>query len=618
MATSELDTRVGAGVQNLTGGQAIAQTLVACGIERVFGLQGGGVTGLLGPILQNGGIETTPCRSEISAAWMSSGYNRVRGRCASACLVHEVGVLHAAPAIYAAKVDSTPLFVIGVNLASTLDLREPLQEGLELFPSLRPISKYIRRIVSGDDVPLAIRQAVLSASTGRFGPSVLDVFYQVLRQPVRCAVEEFELPGRQAADQEALARAVELICSADRPVLFVGAGVHLSGAEDTLIRFAESVGMPVVTTQRGGRGAIPDMHPLCCGPVGSFGWSSANTLVQEADLWLAVGTTFSQMTTAAWTLEKPEHVIQIDIDPGQLGKIFQPTVGIPGDARAVLKQLHLSLADDATELRDRWMHLAEEVASLKQEWLSAYRARYDGTEVPINQLYVSEVLNQELPDNAMVIPDSGSQAAFMYRGYHIDDPPAGRVASTRYQSLGAGLPLAIGAKLADPGRVVVSYHGDGGFYYDMSDMATLAARGIKVIVIIDNNGCLLANRSGWKLMGHPAELGTWTELPDTEFVTIAKGMGLPGERVTEPGDFAGAVQRALASPTSYLIDVVTDPETRMKRAIPGVIPMLSDRPAEETELIEGARKDPHYELSLHGAWPRNQAGSALAGNALGG
>ena len=164
---------------------------------------------------------------------------------------------------------------------------------------------------------------------------------------------------------------------------------------------------------------------------------------------------------------------------------------------------------------------------------------------------------------------------------------------SRYMSLGAGLPVAIGAKLAAPERTVVCYHGDGGFYFDFAELATLSERRIKVIVIIDNNHCLVANRQGMLLWGIQ---NPWVDLPDTDFAGLAKALGVPGERVTDPADIGPALQRAIASPTSYLIDVVTDPETRIKRAIKDVIPIITDRKPQQ-----GAAG--HWAPPLQGSWP---------------
>jgi len=592
----------GGKVLETRGAQSVVAALKASGIELVFGYPGGGLPELVGPLF-DAGVKSIAARTELSAAWMSYGYNRVRHRAASACLFHEVGFLHTSPAIYAAKLDSTPLFVMGLNLASSLDLREPLQEGLDLFPAIRPISKYIRKVVVGDDLPLAVRQSVLAASTGRFGPSVLEFAFQILGQTVTCPVEPLALPEPPGASKSAVARAWDLISKAKRPVLVVGGGVEHANGATALRKFAQLTGIPVASSSRGGRGLLPDASELYAGPLGSFGWSSANTVAQGADLWIALGISWSQSTTAAWTIDKPANVIQVDIDPSQLGKIFQPTLGVAADARVFLEQL-IDLAEDPASpspvTNDNYRR---EVLDLKQAWLKEYASRFDGTEKRINQMYLVDVLNQELPDGSIAIPDSGGHAGFLLRGFSHGDLITPSVVSTRYQSLGAGLPMAIGAKLAEPERTVVTYHGDGGFYYDLMDLSTLAENNIKVIVIIDNNGCVMANRAGFQLRGLNPDIGGWTELPDTDFVGLAHSFGLDGERVEEPADLRDAVRRAMAAEGSYLLDVVTDPDTRMKRAIPNVIPNLFDRSPDQQAAIGDSRRRPHYQLRLDTSWP---------------
>jgi acetolactate synthase I/II/III large subunit len=581
------------------GAVALGEALLASGIELVFGVAGGATRPALSGMIEVG-VKHMAAKTEISAAWMSYGYNRVKRRAASACLVHEVGVLHASPAVYASKVDSTPLVLMDINLASSLDVREPLQEGLELFPALRPLSKYIRRLVTAADLPLAIRQAVISASTGRQGPSVLDIYAQVLDQVTDCPAEPLVLPNPPAAPPSVVTQALDLLRKAERPVILAGAGIHNAGAWDELRHIAELLSIPVVSTFRGGSGVMADNHPLFGGPIGSFGWTSANDLIQRADLWLTLGASFSQVSTAAWTLDKPSEVIQVDIDGGQIGKIFQPSLGIVADARMFLEQL---ITEASGEQGRAVLDRSEEVGRLKEEWFQAYAERIDPHAVPINQLYIVDVLNDELPDDAIVIADSGLHASFLYRGRRYKSATVSPPATPRYQSLGAGLPAAIGAKLAAPERVVVSWHGDGGFYYDFSELATLKQRGIKVITILDNNGCMLANRAGVQMMGWNPEVAEWTELPDTDFAGLAKSMGVDSERVDRPEDVRPAVRRALEASGSYLIDIRTDPDTRVKRAIPGVIPILSDRPF-LNEAREKGRRAPHYNLALDAAWPK--------------
>ncbi|WP_176593230.1 thiamine pyrophosphate-binding protein [Sphingobium sp. EM0848] len=576
-----------------SGGQAVVEALHASGVDLVVGYSGGG-TGAIIHHIATSGMANMNARTELSGAWISYGYNRVKGRAASACLFHCVGALHAAPVVYASKVDSTPFFMMDVNLDSSLDFREGLQDSAELLSALKPIAKHARKAVLADDLPLAVRQAVLAASTGRPGSSVLDLTLQSVTHETACLVEPLALPEPPAASEATIARALSMIASAKSPILFVGGGVHLAQATAELQAFAESLGIPMVSTSWGGRGAVSDDHPLFAGVVGSFGWESANSIIQQSDLWIAVGTTFSQMTTGAWNIDKPSNVIQIDVDPNQLGKIFQPTLGITGDAKVVLRQLldgakknNVTPASGGAEVNA--------IAASKEEWFKYHDelCRDPGSDKKVNQYYLIDQMAKALPEGSIVVGDSGGQAFMLYRSFHykqVTPMPLG----SRYMSLGAGLPVAMGAKLAAPERTVVSYHGDGGFYYDCMELSTLAERNMKVIIVIDNNHCLYANRQGMSLWGIQ---NPWVDLPEsTDFVALAKAQGVDGERVTDPADLPAALERAMAAEGSYLLDVWTDPDTRIRRAIRDVIPILSDRKPQQGA---GAHMGP----PLEGSWP---------------
>jgi acetolactate synthase I/II/III large subunit len=573
-----------------SGAEAIVEALTASNVELVIGYSGGG-TGVIINQVALSKLANLNARTELAGAWISYGYNRVKGRAASACLFHCVGMLHASPVVYAAKLDSTPLVVMDINLDSALDLREALQDSTANYLSMQPLAKYIRKVVVADDLPLAVRQAVIAASTGRPGPAVLDLPFQVLIKPTSCPAEPLELPDPPGASDQTLERALSLLQGAKAPVMLVGAGAQLSQASTEVRELAELLGIGVASTSWGGRGVISDDHPLFAGVVGSFGWVSANEIAQKSDCWLAIGTSFSQMTTGAWNITKPENVIQIDIDPNQLGKIFQPKLGIIGDAKTVLRQL-INKVKARGKAAQPSAQTLQKIAASKQDWHEYHNSLCRDGGKPINQYYLIRQMADTFPEGTIMVGDSGGQAFMLYRSFRYKDSTPMPLGS-RYMSLGAGLPVAIGAKLAAPDRTVVCYHGDGGFYYDFAELSTLSERGLKVIVIIDNNHCLYANRQGMKMWGIQ---NPWVDLPDTDFVGLAKALGVPGERVTDPAAIASALKRALEAPGSYLVDVVTDPETRMKRAIRDVIPIITDRKPQQ-----GA--DAHFAPPLEGSWP---------------
>lgn len=591
--TTDRNTQQAAPADGLrSGAEAIVDTLKKSGVDLVIGYSGGG-TSFLADAIVKGGMNTMAARTETNAAWVSYGYNRIKRRASSAVVTHVVGVLHTAPVLMAAKSDSTPLIVMDINSSTSLDVREGLQDGQEVYSAMKPLTKYIRKIVTAEDMPLAVRQTVTASSTGRPGPAVLDIAFNVLVQGTSCKSEPLTLPKPPGAAPQALAEAVEKIKAAQRPVLMVGAGVHLADAAAELRKLAERTNIPVVCTAWGGRGVLPDNHPLFGGVLGSFGWESANEIVQKADLWVAIGTTFSQVSTGAWTIDKPDEVIHIDIDPQQLGKIFEPTLGMVGDAKVVLQQLLEAFDKDgwtnARGVHGPWVKLMEDA---RKAWHEYHRTLGAESGTPINQYYLIDQMNNTLPANTLIVADSGFQAYMLYRSFEYQRSSQ-MAQGSRYQSLGAGLPISIGAKLAAPDRTVVCYHGDGGFFYDFNELATLAQYKIKVIIIIDNNGCLLANRAGMRMMGFE---NPWVDVPPTSFVGLAKSCGLDGERVTDPAQISAALERALASEGSYLIDVVTDPDTRIKRAIKDVVPILSDR-----KPSPGLER--HVAPGLEGAWP---------------
>lgn len=570
------------------GSEAITDALVAAGVEVVFGYTGGSVPALTRSIFASE-LKEFAGRTELTAAWMSYGYNRVKRRAASAVVTWTVGSLHASPVVYGAKQDGTPLLLLIMDNPPAMEARDGLQDAVEVFPAFKPLSKYIKKVTDAGDLPVIVRQAVKEASTGRFGPSVLDLAQTAMYQTTSMKVEPLTLPSAPAPRGDDVRAAWELLTAAERPVLYVGAGVHIADAAEELRELAELLQIPVVSTSWGGRGLLPDAHDLYAGPSGNFGWRSANDALQQSDAWLAIGTSFSQMSTGSWSLKKPDVVIHADVDVYEVGKIFEPTLGIVSDAGEFLRALLAVARSDDSARRDHsgWR---DEVIASKAVWRADMESWYTGTEVPINQYFLIRTLSDLLPEDSLVVADSGGNAFGLYRAFEYKSVTP-LATGGRYMSLGAGLPVAIGAKLAAPERTVISYHGDGGFYYDLMELSNLAQHDVKVIVVIDNNHCLLANRASAKAAGMD---NPWVELPETtDFVKVADGFGIAGERVEDPADLPAAIQRALAAEGSYVLDVHTEPGLRIVRALSNIIPIVGDRTPKKGHLAE----------VIEGSWP---------------
>lgn len=586
--------RVGSGglVPFREGSVAVAETLAASGVEYVFGYTGGVSVSLERSIIAHG-IKDMNARNELSAAWMSYGYNRVKRRAASAALMWCVGSLHASPAVYAAKLDSTPLVFMLIESAAAWDMRDILQDATELYSAFKPLSKYIKRVVDGEDLPLAVRQAVLAASTGKFGPAVLDLTQGAMYQKTTVKTEQLTLPQPPAAGEASVRRTLELIEAAERPVILAGAGIHLADATGELRTFVDATGIPVVSSGAGGRAVLPDDHPLYAGDMSGWGYFGTGTKVaEEADLWIAVGFSFSQTATASWSLAKPEKVVHVDIEESQLGRIFQPTLGLVADAKTFLGQLNGQLQASGRQSR----HLADEVrpaeiARAKESYAETLKA-YVGAD-PIMPAAIGQILSEEVPAGTIFVNDEGFPVPGMV--YRESKYPSGFASPLgfHYAALGSSLPVAIGAKLAAPDRLVVSVGGDAGFYYDCGELSVLAERNLKVVSIVLNNGGLYGGRRGREHGGPGTVPFThWTDLPETDYTAVAQAMGVPGERVEKADELAPAIQRAIAADGPYFLEVMTSASTMHLH--------LAGWPDPDPKTT---RKIGHGDRIVDGSWP---------------
>ncbi|MFI0821996.1 thiamine pyrophosphate-binding protein [Streptomyces sp. NPDC021098] len=575
------------------GSVALVETLAASGVEYVFGYTGGVSTSLERSIIGHGGIKDFNARNELSAAWMSYGYNRMKRRAASAALTWCVGALHASPVVYASKLDSTPLVLMLMESAAAWDMRDILQDATELYPALKPLSKYIKRVVDGEDLPLAARQAVLAASTGKFGPAVLDLTQGAMYQRTTVRTEPLAVPEPPAAGETSVRRTLEMIEAAERPVILAGAGIHLADATRELRRFVDTTGIPVVSSGAGGRAVLPDDHPLYAGDMSGWGYFGTGTKVAEdADLWIAVGFSFSQTATLSWSLAKPANVVHVDVEQSQLGRIFQPTLGFVADAKVFLGQLNSRIEGSGAESRHRMDRArAVEIAAAKGSYAETLRS-FVGTD-PIMPAAVGQILSEEVPAGTVFVNDEGFPVPGMT--YQESKYPDGFAAPLgfHYAALGSSLPVAIGAKLAAPDRLVVSLGGDAGFYYDCGELSVLAERGLKVISIVLNNGGLYGGRRG-REHGGPGSipLKHWTDLPETDYTAVAQGMGVPGERVEKTEQLAPAIRRAVEADGPYFIEVMTAASTMHLH--------LAGWPDPDPRTT---RKGGHGDLSVDGSWP---------------
>ena len=559
------------------GGALLTALLIEHGVTHVFGLPGGQTLALYDGIASRSDtIEHVLVRDERSAAYAADAYARVTGR---------VGVCDATVGPGAAKLPSGLAEALGssipvVALVSDLPVRLAIHayrsaasQALDQAALLAPVTKWHATVPSLATMPALVRQAFREATTGRPGPVALFLPQDVLdaqlpselvgllrpdhEQPPGSAPQRFGAvtPFRimpAVPDVEAVARALS---GAERPLILAGGGVLSSGAEQVLQECAEMLGAAVATTLTG-KGAIAETHPLAVGVHGVMGAESATAAMDDADVVLLVGAKSSGGATFSWTKPRADQiVVQIDIDPLELGRAFPLAAAMLADARQGLAALSEKLRSAGAESLSRqpWR---ESVRLHKHSWATRRDSERSSIGEPIAPQRVLGELEKAMAPADVLVCDASLSSG--WGGAYFEQQQSGRrVLTPRGQAgLGFALPAAIGAAMADRGRRTVVLTGDGALGYAVGEMATVIENRLPVTVIVLNNSSL-----GWIRWYRRITFGTeWAkpDFADTDFRLVAQAYGWSAERVTSSGDLSAALRRALESTLPSLVDVVTE------------------------------------------------------------
>ena len=361
---------------------------------------------------------------------------------------------------------------------------------------------------------------------------------------------------RPEADPGAIAKASRLLLEAQKPIIVAGGGVAASQAWSEVVELAEKLSVPVATSLSG-KGTIPDNHPLSVGVIGTYSRWCANRAVAEADFVFFIGSRAGGHTTANWRIPRPgTTVVQLDIDPAEIGRNYPAKVGLCGDAKATLRRLIDTVGTKAGE-KD-WLSYIRQMVS---EWRSEAQSLLNSDATPIRPERLCKEIGEILPPGGVVVSDTGHAA--IWSSTMIDFNRPGQRYLRCAGTLGWGLPASIGAKCALPDKPVLCFTGDGGFYYYISELETAARMGINVVVVVNNNRSLqqVKNIVDTSYGGNPEAKGRelWV-FRETNFAQIAENMGCLGLRVERPGDIRNALKQALEANRPVVVDVVTDIE----------------------------------------------------------
>ena len=522
----------------MTGGQALMRSLYLEGVRVIFGLPGVQLYHALDALNDVPGIRLITTRHEQATAYMADGYARASGGVGTALMVPGPGLLNASAAISTAYSASSPVLVVSGQIERDLigADRGILHEVNDQQDCIRPITKYVRRMMTAEEAPEAVHEAFRQLTTGRPRPVEIEMPPETMAEQGTVNLIEAEGYPRPAASDEQVAEAARILAGARRPLIWAGGGVISSEGSEALVRLAERLQAPVITTAEG-KGAIDDRHPLA---LGALRLRNDPVAKEEPnfDVILGVG---SRMAFPMWL--DGQRVVQIDVDPDELGRNWDNTYGIAGDARTVMEQVDARLADTIA-MGDRPSFTAETAALRQQRQESAIR--------PEPQESYLQAVRAAVPEDGILVSGM-TQLGYYARAFWPTYEPRTFITSSYSGNLGYAYPTALGAKVAQPDRPVVALCGDGGFLFNSQELATAVQHGINVVAVVFNDnayGNVLrdqVNQFSGRAVG--------AELHNPDFVKLAEAYGVRAARAEGPEALESALRDAINTDGPSLIEV---------------------------------------------------------------
>ncbi|PKB67125.1 MAG: hypothetical protein BZY82_03830 [SAR202 cluster bacterium Io17-Chloro-G3] len=519
----------------MTGGQALVRSLYREGIRVLFGLPGVQLYHAMDALYDESGIRFITTRHEQATAYMADGYSRGGGGIGAALVVPGPGLLNASAAVGTAYAASSPILIVSGQIQRELigARRGVLHEVDDQLDTIRPVTKWAHRVLRPEEIPDAIHEAFHQLRTGRPRPVEIEIPPETLAEEAEMELRE---PGnyvRPGADGKRIVEGARILAEAKKPLIWAGGGVISSEASLALLRLAEHLQAPVVSTNEG-KGAISDRHYLSLGSA--ITRNRKTDVITQHDVVLAVGTRLANSDVL-----KQQKVVQIDIDEEELGRNYKNTFGIMGDARRSLEELYEVLSATTPPRRSREKEL---------EILKAYIDKESRSVEPQESL--TSAIRAAVPDNGIVVAGMTQIGYYSRTNYPVYEPGT-YLTSSYFGNLGYAFPVALGAKVAQPERAVVAISGDGGFLYNSQELATAVRYGINAVVVVFNDnayGNVLRdqiNRFDGRSIG--------AELHNPDFVKLAEAYGAKGVRVHGPEQLKEGLQEALSTEAPTLIEV---------------------------------------------------------------
>ncbi len=544
--------------RKMSGARFIGETFSGYGVTHVFLVQA--ILRKTLVELEDLGIRRILTHSEKAAAYMADGYARMSGR-PGICMAQSVGAANLAAGLQDPYLGHSPVIAITGRKKPIAQYRNAYQEILH-GPMYDSVTKYNVNVDAVEQLPLMLCQAFREATAGAPRPVHLDLLGLTGE-----VIEAAEIEGglaieaqyarypafRPEPETKLVKEAANKLEDAGRPVIVAGGGAIASSAGPEIVGLAEKLSIPVATSNDG-KGVIIDTHPLSVGVVGSYSCRSANQVVSEADLVLFVGCSTGDQVTNNWTLPGPTaSVIQIDINPSELGRSYRNTLGLFGDAKITVRRLSELLNRDYKDTD--WFKRARQ---LVKEWKDLIEPLRNSDARPIRTERLCKAVTDMLPADAVLVSDTGYSAVWSGTMIYITHP--GQRYMRAAGSLGWAYPASLGAKCAAPDRPVICFTGDGGFWYHLAELETARRWGIKTVTVVNNNNalgqCVMAVDQAYG--DRPGKREEVYGFEAIDFAEIARDIGCFGIRVESPDMISDALEEALAAGRPAVVDVVTD------------------------------------------------------------
>lgn len=549
----------------LNGSQIVLETLKEQGVDTIFGYPGGTILNIFDELYKYGDtFNHILTAHEQGAAHAADGYARATGKVGVCFATSGPGATNLVTGIATAYLDSIPVVAITANVANPLIGRDTFQE-VDICGITMPITKHNFFVKHVEDLAPTIRKAFKIALSGRPGPVLIDIPKDVTAAVCEYVPEPAQEPAPAPQPVEGtFDRALELIRSAKKPLIYVGGGTVLSDVGEDLITFAEKIDAPVVSTLMG-LGAFPNGHPLHLGLIGMHGHFECNKAAHDCDVLITCGARFSDRVAGNRGKFAPNaEILHIDIDAAEMDKNLNSNYHLRGDLKELIPAL-----TRAVEQLDHSAWRAE---------IETFRRPFVQTQIEdfVNPQTLIEKIDACTPDDTLVVTDVGQHQLWAAQFYKFKQPRT-LLTSGGLGTMGYSMGASIGGQIGKPDRTVVMFAGDGGFHMNLAELATMASYNVPVKVFILNNKVLGMVRQ-WQKLFYANRFADTDPNRKTDFVKVAEAFGVKGLRINTNDDIDAVVKEAIAYDGPVLVDCRISPDSN-------VLPMIPPGGA-HTDIIE--------------------------------